>query len=866
MSGSSLTVTTVGAGTTTITITASDSGGLTATQSFSITVTGSTQTPQNRAPTVVSSIPNQTVQMGGSLTINVNSYFSDPDNDLLLYSATSANTGVVTVSVSAALVAITPVGAGTTTITITASDSGGLTATQNFSITVTGGTQTPPSQNRAPTAVGSISLPPLQVSGGLKGITASVDSYFSDPDGDALTYSASSSDSSIASASLWDASLTVTAVGAGTTTISVTASDSGGLTATQSFSVTVTGGTQTPQNQAPTTVSSIPNQTVQIGGNTTVSVDSYFSDPDGDLLTYDATSLDSGTASVSESGAVLTITGVEGGPASTTVITVTASDPDGLTATQSFFVTLTTGTGTPQNRAPTAVGSIPAQTVQIGGNTTVSVDSYFSDPDGDLLTYDATSLDSGTASVSESGAVLTITGVGGGPASTTVITVTASDPGGLTATQSFFVTLTTGTGTPQNRAPTAVGSIPAQTVQAGGADITTDVSSYFSDPDGDLLLYSATSSYTAEVTVSVSAALVTITPVFIGTATITVTASDPGGLTATQAFSVNSEVNPQPTPTPSGSGNTPVQPSGSIPTQTVAIGGDAKAVDASGYFTDADGDDLVYTATSSNTNTTAVGVSGSTVSIAPGTTGTATVTVTASDGATNATQTFSVKVGSAPVAVGTIPNQTLVVGGQITVNVSHYFRSNDGDTLSYKATSSDTSVARVSVSNAAVGILLVSEGVSTISVTASDPDGLTATQTVSVTAKPASAPAADDSLTAAQLQHKHGIHSLEQMIRDRVPQTTRLLRNYPNPFNPETWIPYHLAQASEVRITIYDASGGIVRSLDIGYQSEGYYTNQSRAAYWDGTDENGESVASGLYFYTLMAGDYSATRKMLILK
>ena len=78
--------------------------------------------------------------------------------------------------------------------------------------------------------------------------------------------------------------------------------------------------------------------------------------------------------------------------------------------------------------------------------------------------------------------------------------------------------------------------------------------------------------------------------------------------------------------------------------------------------------------------------------------------------------------------------------------------------------------------------------------------------------------------------------------------------------------PYHLAQASEVKITIYDARGSVVRSLEIGHQAEGYYTNRNRAAYWDGTNEMGETVASGHLFLLLTAGDFSATRRMVILK
>ena len=98
------------------------------------------------------------------------------------------------------------------------------------------------------------------------------------------------------------------------------------------------------------------------------------------------------------------------------------------------------------------------------------------------------------------------------------------------------------------------------------------------------------------------------------------------------------------------------------------------------------------------------------------------------------------------------------------------------------------------------------------------------------------------------------------------PTETLLLPNYPNPFNPETWIPYHLANASDVQITIYDTRGIVVRQLDLGHQQEGYYTSRVRAAYWDSTNELGESVASGVYFYQLQADNVSTLRKMLILK
>ena len=99
-----------------------------------------------------------------------------------------------------------------------------------------------------------------------------------------------------------------------------------------------------------------------------------------------------------------------------------------------------------------------------------------------------------------------------------------------------------------------------------------------------------------------------------------------------------------------------------------------------------------------------------------------------------------------------------------------------------------------------------------------------------------------------------------------IPETTALLSNYPNPFNPETWIPYQLSESADVTLTLYDIQGRVVRHLDLGHQRAGMYHTRSRAAYWDGRNAVGEPVASGIYFYVLKAGDFSATRKMLIRK
>ena len=116
------------------------------------------------------------------------------------------------------------------------------------------------------------------------------------------------------------------------------------------------------------------------------------------------------------------------------------------------------------------------------------------------------------------------------------------------------------------------------------------------------------------------------------------------------------------------------------------------------------------------------------------------------------------------------------------------------------------------------------------------------------------------------LAFRQGIENLERLLASLIPEKTALLANYPNPFNPETWIPYHLAKPADVTLTIYATNGAVVRTIALGHQVAGMYQSRSRAVYWDGRNAIGEPVASGIYFYTLTAGDYTATRKMLIIK
>ncbi len=99
-----------------------------------------------------------------------------------------------------------------------------------------------------------------------------------------------------------------------------------------------------------------------------------------------------------------------------------------------------------------------------------------------------------------------------------------------------------------------------------------------------------------------------------------------------------------------------------------------------------------------------------------------------------------------------------------------------------------------------------------------------------------------------------------------IPEKSVLLQNYPNPFNPETWIPYQLKEDNNVVIRVYSSSGSLVRTMNLGYKPAGFYDGKERSAHWDGKNELGEKVSSGIYFYNIEAGDFTSTRKMILMK
>ena len=128
-------------------------------------------------------------------------------------------------------------------------------------------------------------------------------------------------------------------------------------------------------------------------------------------------------------------------------------------------------------------------------------------------------------------------------------------------------------------------------------------------------------------------------------------------------------------------------------------------------------------------------------------------------------------------------------------------------------------------------------------------------------------------IVAGPVTSQIGPEDIRKAFRDIVipygyarPENNVLLQNYPNPFNPETWIPFHLAQDADVIVRIYDASGKLIRALSLGHREAGFYVTKGKAVYWNGKSDAGEEVASGVYFYSIKAGDFSATRKLIVRK
>ena len=758
----------------------------------------------NNAPTTVGTIPKQTLKLNGdAVTIDLSSYFSDADGDTLTYTATSGDTAKVTVSVSGADLTLTPVAGGSVTVIAQATDPDGLFAKQDITVDV----ETPAA---APVAKGTI--PNFDLLLGASNVTIEASLFFSDANGDELSYTAASSDTAVATLSVSYAAVSVNHVGAGTATITITATDPGGLSATQSFTVTVTAN-------SPPTVVAIPAQTAPVGGSAiTLNLDNYFSDVDEQPLIYTASSSNTGIATVSVASEILSIKGEDNG---TATITVTADDTF-TTTTQTIAVTVA--------NPPTTVGTIPNQTSAVGwGNITVNVSSYFSEPYGNTLSYSARSSNTGLATVSVSGSNVVIFPISAG---TPTITVTATSTNSLSVSSTFTVTL-------YAYFADAVPGLSSEELLQLGTLLTFDTVIFNelhngSDDANDWL------------------ELRNVSPMDIPLDNWQLTIQTSGG-TAVIPF-------------PAGT----VIPAGDV---LLLTNTDMATADA---------------AMSSIVSETFVLPQADLALILSGPIG-------LGDLAGNYLQDEKVRPETVPTfTVDTVWDRTqpTVFGYRAEAWTVSTHRNGLGSP-GYHPLVPSTDLNNDGVVNI-LDLVLVASQFGTTGITAGDLNG---DNTVNIqdlvlvanafdlvgaapTTKQSAAATVNNWLKLARqneskvvktaipkgFSYDRGIQVLEQLALVLTPNKTALLANYPNPFNPETWIPYQLSKAADVTISIYAADGNVVRTLALGNRDVGTYKTRSQAAYWDGKNEAGESVASGVYFYTLTAGDFSATRKMLILK
>ena len=685
----------VSVGRSTVTVTATDPYGLSASQSFKVTVSAAND--PNRPPAASGALPGVTLVADGTEVVDVSRSFVDPDDDPLTFAVSSSAPKVVTAVAAGARVTLTAVAAGAATVTVTATDPGGLSVSQSFTVTVS-------PANRPPVASGALPGVTLAV-GGTE--VVDVSQSFVDPDDDPLTFELTvwEDRNNAVAASVAGARVTLTGVRDGAAWVTVTAMDPGGLSVSQTFTVTVS-------SRPPTVWIALPGVTLGVDGTEVVDVSQSFVDPDDDPLTFAVSSSAPKVVTAVAAGARVTLTAVAAGAAT---VTVTATDPEGLSVSQSFAVTVSAA-----NRPPAASVRLPGVTLGVDGTEVVDVSQSFVDPDDDPLTFAVSSSAPKVVTAVAAGARVTLTAVAAGAAT---VTVTATDPEGLSVLQSFTVTVSAA-----NRPPAASGALPGVTLGVDGTEVV-DVSRSFVDPDDDPLTFAVSSSAPKVVTAVAAGARVTLTAVAAGAATVTVTATDPGGLSASQSFTVTVSA-----------ANRPPAASGALPGVTLGVDG-TEVVDVSRSFVDPDDDPLTFAVSSSAPKVVTAVAAGARVTLTAVAAGAATVTVTATDpGGLSVTQSFTATVSAGnrpPAASGALRYVRLAPGEVSEVDVSRAFVDPDGDALTFAVSSSAPEVLTAVAAGARVTLTAVRTGTATVTVTATDPEGLSAAQSFTATVRTA---------------------------------------------------------------------------------------------------------------------------------
>ncbi|WP_310830298.1 Ig-like domain-containing protein [Paenibacillus pedocola] len=640
----------------------------------------------------VSAIPDRSMKGADEpYTILLSDYFSDADSDNLTFSVQSSSPAVAEAEVAGDILKLLPAGHGITTISVVANDGYAGIVSASFELTVndTPGTGTTPLGNQM-----------LQENGDT--LTVDLSTAFADPEGDDLTYTVNSSDNGLAAVSITGHTLSVTPKSHGTATVTVTAKDSYGATAQQSFTAVI--------NAKPVAAAIAAQSLPHYGLPQELELSSYFNDPDGDVLVYSATSADTATAEAAVTGSKLTLTPKSPG---TTKVTVQAHDGKGGITEYTFDVTVL------RNQAPVFAG-VSKQILQENGSTVdLELSAIFSDPEQDVIAYSVQSEDTSIVATLLTGTKLTLTPKASGLVK---VQVKASDDKGNDTTQDIEALV--------NAAPlAAAGSLPDLDLQEDGSPLDIDLLPVFTDPEAGPLTYTAESGDPAKTAVSVTGSTLTISPKAYGSPVIQVTASDADGGKTKVSFTVHVNAAPKAV-------------GDKLTDTTLYTGSPATEIDLSTAFTDADGDTLSFSASTDAGSTVNAAVTGKMLKLTPAAQGTAVITVTAQDQrggqvTVSFTVTVSSKPNTAPEAVSAISPQILTPGvtNTRTYDLSQLFEDADNDTLTYTAVIDSAAAGAVSVSGNMLSLSPAagSSASGIVTVTASDGKGGTAAYSFALT-------------------------------------------------------------------------------------------------------------------------------------
>ncbi len=650
-------------GTTSVVITAIDSRGGRNTTSITVTVLG------NSAPVIDREITSVNLRPNGQETIDLTQHFSDPDGDTISFTASVNLPNIATATLNNnRYLTVQAHDRGTATVSVKATDPDAESASTTFLVSVV---------NDAPSAEGRISVV-IEY----RGNSDSVDltPIFSDPDGDTLTFKAVTTDGSVATAAINNATLTVTAVGVGQSEITVTATDEYGLTGSTTFSVTVV-------NQAPNVTSQIANQSTYRKESLIFNLARTFSDPDDDELTYSATITDGSIARVVVEGSSLTVIGVALGTAD---VTVAAQDGLGGEASDTFSVTI-------QNRDPQTVGQISDQTTIRQMSTDLDLEPIFSDPDADELTYEVNVSNPRIVSAEITGSMLTFTGTAIG---TTSLTVNASDSTGAQATTRFRVTV-------ENQPPIVVMEIEDVSTHRGGTE-RIDLTTIFSDPDDDPLQYLSTVSDPSVAIATIAGNTLTVTGREVKMTTVEVTARDAFQGSISTRFNVTVANRPPMV----------IEPLANMTLNRT----EEPTISLSTVFSDEDGDSLEFAVTSSSPNVATAVISNQNLVVQTHTVGTTELSLTATDKYDDSAMlSFSVTVENLRPRVVTdladvVTNRTKTA----TIDLSNTFIDDDGDALTLTIEIADSSIATALIAGETLTIQGIAIGSTTMTVMATD--------------------------------------------------------------------------------------------------------------------------------------------------